>query len=66
VTLDEWVTPTCPVCSQPPAYVLDGGHQAWCGNEFGCNVLTWDMFLTVDQLKQNETAVELPFRDEFE
>jgi len=37
----EILTPRCPLCGQPPLWVLGGGTQAFCGND-GCPVLTWD------------------------
>jgi hypothetical protein len=51
-------TPVCPLCSQPPVFVLDGGHQAWCGTD-GCPGLTWDMHVDLDTLITNANAVEI-------
>jgi hypothetical protein len=33
--------PDCPVCGHPPAFVLDGGQQAFCGND-ACVALMWN------------------------
>jgi hypothetical protein len=44
-------TPVCPLCSQPPVFILGGGHQAFCETE-GCPAFTWDMFLDVDTLME--------------
>jgi hypothetical protein len=47
------MTPDCPLCRQPPAWVLGGGRQAFCGNE-DCDVITWDPARSLDD---NLTAV---------
>jgi hypothetical protein len=51
-------TPTCPLCSQPPRFILAGGHQAWCGTE-GCQALTWDMYLDIDTLMENMSPAKI-------
>ena len=38
----EILTPDCPLCGHPPMMVFGGGTQAFCGNDNGCPVLTWD------------------------
>jgi hypothetical protein len=60
MTLDAIKTPLCPTCNQPPAIILAGGHQAWCGNELGCNVLTWDMYLDAETLRRTGYMVNWP------
>lgn len=37
----EILTPDCPVCGEPPLWVLGGGTQAFCSGD-ECPVLTWD------------------------
>lgn len=33
--------PDCPLCGHPPAFVLVGDVQAWCGNG-ACEAWTWN------------------------
>lgn len=47
----------CPVCDQPPIFMLGGGTQAFCGNE-ECRVFTWDPTLSRDELLDRETQIE--------
>jgi hypothetical protein len=49
--------PVCPVCSQPPVFVLGGGTQAFCGNE-DCRVFVWDSTLSRDELLARESRIE--------
>jgi hypothetical protein len=35
------LTPDCPVCGEPPLWVLGGGTQAFCGSD-ECPVFTWN------------------------
>lgn len=60
---DEIQTRICPLCSQPPALVLDGGHQAFCGTD-GCPALAWDMYLDVDTLMENMAPAMFTERQE--
>lgn len=52
------VTPNCPYCDQPPAFVLDEGRQAFCGNE-ECHVLAWNPTQTVEELEAHRKVVDL-------
>ena len=45
----EFLTPLCPLCSQPPFMVMGGGTQAFCGNDDGCPVFTWDPSVSLDE-----------------
>jgi hypothetical protein len=56
--MPELVTPTCPLCSQPPVIVLDVGRQAFCGSD-DCPVLTWDMSTPLDELLTTYQSVSL-------
>jgi len=49
--------PSCPVCDQPPLFVLGGGTQAFCGNE-ECRALSWDPTLSRDELLARENRIE--------
>jgi len=51
-------TPNCPYCGEPPVLLLDGGHQAFCGNE-DCKVLTWNPTETVEQLEANRKDIDI-------
>ena len=33
--------PRCPVCNEPPAFILRGAVQAFCGTE-DCPAMTWN------------------------
>jgi hypothetical protein len=55
-------TPRCPLCSQPPALVLDAGHQAFCGTE-GCPTLTWDMHQDLDTPMTHAAPVKITHRE---
>jgi hypothetical protein len=44
--MDGLVCPDCPKCGHPPAFVLAGGVQAFCGNDGGCDVICWNPSLT--------------------
>ncbi len=44
----EILTPRCPLCGQPPLWVLGGGTQAFCGND-DCPQLTWNPVVSLDQ-----------------
>jgi hypothetical protein len=52
------MTPECPLCGLPPALILAGGHQAFCGNE-RCRVLTWSTHRPVDELLTQYHTVDL-------
>lgn len=41
--------PHCPLCSEPPRWLLAGGTQAFCVTP-GCLVITWDPTVTTDEL----------------
>lgn len=49
---------SCPLCSEPPMWLLGGGRQAWCGNE-DCKVITWNPTLTTDELINNLNFIDL-------
>lgn len=61
--LEPLLTLVCPLCCQPPLLVLDGGHQAWCGNENGCNVITWDMYIPLDEQLMKPSFVDWTWKD---
>lgn len=42
-------TVVCPWCGGPPVFILDDGHQAFCGAD-DCPAICWDMFQDVDTL----------------
>ncbi len=44
----EILTPCCPLCDEPPIWVLGGGTQAFCGND-DCPQLTWNPVVSLDQ-----------------
>jgi hypothetical protein len=44
------VTPNCPGCKQPPAFVFDDGKQCVCSTVEGCKVIFWDATLTIDEM----------------
>jgi hypothetical protein len=53
----------CPLCSQPPMWLLGGGRQAFCGTD-DCKVLTWDPTMTVDEFISDIHFIDLgPFRN---
>lgn len=54
-------TLVCPLCSQPPGYVLAGGRQAFCVTD-DCKVITWDMTLTLDEIFQDVGFIDLSGR----
>ena len=43
----EILTPRCPLCDQPPAIMLPGATQAFCGND-DCTLLCWNPFASLD------------------
>jgi hypothetical protein len=60
--------PRCPGCDRPPEFALDGGRQAFCGND-DCQVLTWDMTDDPAQFKARAqrvewTVTEMPVSDD--
>lgn len=52
-------TPVCFGCGSPPALLLGGGTQAFCGSD-DCRVFTWNPTKTVDELLENFGVVDLP------
>lgn len=40
-------TPACPLCGEPPVFLLGGGTQAFCGND-DCTLLTWNPSVSLD------------------
>ena len=48
---------TCPLCGEPPVWLLGGGRQAFCGSE-DCKIVTWNPTRTVD-----ENLTEVSFID---
>lgn len=55
--MDTFRAPRCPGCDEPPMMAMDGGHQAFCGNDH-CQVLTWDMTDDPAQFKAKAERVE--------
>lgn len=51
------VTPVCPLCSQPPKYVLAEGAQMFCSTD-NCKAITWDGTATMD-----ENMADISFMD---
>jgi len=43
----ELLTPDCPLCGQPPAIMIPGGTQVFCGND-DCRMLCWNPSLSKD------------------
>jgi hypothetical protein len=41
-------TPNCPLCDQPPAIVLPGNEQAFCGNA-ACPVYAWNPSVSLEE-----------------
>lgn len=56
--MPEILTPLCPLCGQPPMMVMGGGTQAFCGNDDGCTLLTWDPSLSLDENLMNARGVD--------
>jgi hypothetical protein len=52
------LTPNCPLCSQPPAMVLDDGHQNFCGND-DCPAVVWDSHKDLDTLLTSFSSIDL-------
>ena len=48
----------CPGCDQPPALVLDAGHQCFCGNTESCRVVMWDSTKTLAELAEDPQWLE--------
>lgn len=49
----------CPGCERPPRIVLDGGHQAFCGND-ECHVMMWDTTMSLEELMREAQTVDMP------
>jgi hypothetical protein len=47
--MTDILTPRCPLCGQPPAFVFGGGTQAFCGNGDDCDLICWDPSKTLDE-----------------
>lgn len=56
----RFLTPDCPLCGQPPAMILPGGTQAFCGNVDGCDLLTWNPSVSLDDNLTSAGFVQLP------
>lgn len=50
-------TPCCPLCDTPPAIVLTGGTQAFCGNG-RCTLLCWNPSLSLDESLLGASVVQ--------
>jgi hypothetical protein len=51
----------CPLCRQPPMWLLGGGTQAFCGTE-DCKAVTWNPMRTVDENLTDVSFIDLgPF-----
>jgi hypothetical protein len=60
----DLLTPGCPLCGQPPIWLLGGGTQAFCGND-DCTLLTWNPSLSLDANLLDAKCVRLePTEDE--
>jgi hypothetical protein len=58
--MTEPLTPRCPLCDCEPMMILGGGTQAFCGNDDGCRLLTWDPTLSADANLANASEVDWP------
>ncbi len=54
---DNWVTPNCPMCGQPPLIAFEA--QAFCGNE-ECKVMHWTPTKTVEENLADVADIQLP------
>jgi hypothetical protein len=54
----ELLTPACPLCGQPPIWLMGNGAQAFCGND-DCTVLTWNPQRTLDDNLTDASFVRL-------
>lgn len=53
----------CPLCRQPPRFLLGGGTQAFCGTD-ECKIFTWNPMMTIDELFSDMAFIDLgPFRN---
>ena len=52
------LTPHCPLCGQPPKYVLAEGAQMFCVTD-GCKTITWDGTATMDENMTDISFVDL-------
>lgn len=48
--------PNCPLCGQPPKFVLAGAVQAFCGNDT-CDLILWNPSETLDDNLTNAGIV---------
>lgn len=55
----EILTPRCPLCDTEPLWVLGGGTQAFCGNDDGCPVLTWNPMNSREEFLRTATQVQI-------
>ena len=56
--MPDILTPRCPLCDNPPAIMLPGATQAFCGND-DCKTLTWNPMKSVDENLLNTNFVRL-------
>ncbi len=49
--------PNCPLCGHPPAFVLVGNVQAFCGND-DCEAMCWNPSLTAAENRRHAVRVE--------
>jgi hypothetical protein len=56
--MPEPLTPNCPLCGEPPMMIMGGGAQAFCGNDDGCTLLTWDPSKTLDENLMDARGVD--------
>ena len=57
--MPEIMTPDCPLCGEPPLWVLGGGTQAFCGND-NCRMFTWNPSLSRSANLQAADFINLP------
>jgi hypothetical protein len=57
--MTEILTPRCPLCDSPPAIMLPGATQAFCGND-DCTLLMWTRTKSLDENLMGAGVVKLP------
>ena len=61
--MTDLLTPRCPLCDEPPAIMLPGGTQAFCGND-DCTLLCWTPALSLDDNLLGAGVIKLPQAEE--
>ncbi len=49
----------CPGCGEQPVFLFGGGTQAFCGNDNGCPVITWNPEETAEQFWASAKQIDL-------